>query len=184
MGALVWKQVFVQKSYLYGKARQQDEAIDGGMFLQVGIHAARLVEHAGGVRITSITGWETAFGSPEKGEGKMAGAVQMGLENGGIATIILNYLNPSHPDQPHGNETLRVFGTKGFVESVGWRGAHATRDGRQSHRAPRARRQRRGGLFRFRCRAPRDGRGHAADAGGGTASAADAAPGEGKTPGG
>ena len=43
---------------------------------------------------------------------------QIGLENGGIATLIINYLNPSHPQQPHGNETLRVFGTKGFVESV------------------------------------------------------------------
>jgi hypothetical protein len=44
--------------------------------------------------------------------------VQIGLQNGGIATIIINYLNPSHPKQPHGNETLRVFGTKGFIESV------------------------------------------------------------------
>ena len=48
----------------------------------------------------------------------IAGAVQIGLENGGLATIIINYLNPGHPKLPHGYETLRVFGTKGFVESV------------------------------------------------------------------
>ena len=113
-------QVLVQKSYRYGAARPQDEALDGGMFLQAGIHAARMVEHVAGVRIKSISGWETTFGKPEKekGEGKIAGAVQIGLENGGLATIIINYLNPGHPTLPHGNETLRIFGTKGFVESV------------------------------------------------------------------
>lgn len=113
-------QVFVQKSYRYGQSRPQDEAIDGGMFLQAGIHAARMIEHVGGVRIKHVTGSETAFGKPvaEKGEGKIAGAAQIELENGGIATIIINYLNPGHPKLPHGNETLRVFGTKGFIESV------------------------------------------------------------------
>jgi predicted dehydrogenase len=111
-------QVLVQKSYRYGATRPQDEAIDGGMFLQAGVHAARMVEHVGGVRIKSITGWETKFGSPEKGDGKIAGAAQIGLENGGLATIIINYLNPADTPLPHGNETLRIFGTKGFVESV------------------------------------------------------------------
>jgi predicted dehydrogenase len=111
-------QVFVQKSYRYGKTRPQDEAIDGGLFLQAGVHAARMIEHAAGVRMQTITAWETQQGSPEKGEGRMAAAAQIGLENGGIATIIINYLNPSNPVLPHGNETLRVFGTKGFIESV------------------------------------------------------------------
>lgn len=113
-------QVFVQKSYRYGAARPQDEALDGGMFLQAGVHAARLVEHAGGVRMRSATGWETMFGKPAKdqGEGKIAGAAQVQLENGGLATIIINYLNPGHPGLPHGMETLRIFGTRGFIESV------------------------------------------------------------------
>jgi predicted dehydrogenase len=113
-------QILVQKSYRYGAGRPQDEAIDGGMFLQAGIHAARMVEHVGGVRIKSITGWETKFGKPEKeqGDGKIAGAAQIVLENGGLATIIMNYLNPGNRALPHGYETLRIFGTKGFVESV------------------------------------------------------------------
>ena len=110
-------QVFVQKSYKYGQARPQDEALDGGQFLQAGIHAARMVEHVGGVRMKSLAGWETKFGSPEKGEGRTASAAQIALENGGIATIIINYLNPGIAQMPHGNETLRIFGTKGFIES-------------------------------------------------------------------
>lgn len=111
-------QVFVQKSYRYGRARPQDEALDGGQFLQAGIHAARLIEHVGGVRMTAATGWETKFGSPQPGDGKLASAAQASLANGGLATVILNYLNPGHPSLSHGNETLRVFGTKGFIESV------------------------------------------------------------------
>lgn len=111
-------QVFVQKSYRYGATRPQDEAIDGGMFLQAGVHAARLVEHVGGVRIKTISGWETGIGKPETGDGKIAAAVQIGLENGGLASLIINYLNPTGTGLPHGNETLRIFGTKGFIESV------------------------------------------------------------------
>lgn len=113
-------QVFVQKSYRYGPARAQDEAIDGGLFLQAGIHAARMVEHVGGVRIKTIEGWETKFGKPakEEGEGKSASAAQITLENGGLATLVINYLNPGHPKLPHGYETLRIFGTKGFIESI------------------------------------------------------------------
>lgn len=110
-------QVLVQKSYPYGTHRPQDEALDGGLFLQAGIHAIRMVEHATGVRIRTIEGWETSLGVPEEGECKLAGAVQIGLENGGLATVIMNYLNPTN-NKPRGNETLRIFGTKGFVEST------------------------------------------------------------------
>lgn len=110
-------QVFVQKSYPYGQHRPQDEALDGGMFLQVGIHALRMIEHTAGVRVRTIAGWETALGVPETGEGKIAGAVQIGLENGGLATVVMNYLNPPTL-KPRGHETLRIFGTKGFIEST------------------------------------------------------------------
>jgi len=110
----------VQKSYRYGAARPQDEALDGGLFLQAGIHGARMVEHAGGVRMTALTAAETGFGKPaaEQGEGKLAAVAQGRLENGGLVTLVINYLNPGAPGLPHGNETLRIFGTRGFIESV------------------------------------------------------------------
>jgi predicted dehydrogenase len=110
-------QVLVQKSYPYGTHRPQDEGLDGGLFLQAGIHAARLVEHVTGQQIRDISGLETATGLPESGEGKMAAGAQMTLENGAIATIIMNYLNPAG-NKPRNNETLRVFGVKGFTESI------------------------------------------------------------------
>lgn len=110
-------QVLVQKSYPYGASRPQDEAIDGGLMLQVGIHAIRMVEHVAGERVISIAGLETTVGNREPGAGRMAASLQMRLENGGLATIIANYLNPPHL-QPRGHETLRIFGTDGFIESV------------------------------------------------------------------
>lgn len=110
-------QVLIQKSYPYGAKRPQDEAIDGGLFLQAGIHAMRMVEHGAGVRVRTIQGWETGLGDPEEGNCKIAASIQMGLENGGLATVIMNYLNLSN-FKPRNNETLRIFGTKGFIESV------------------------------------------------------------------
>ena len=47
----------------------------------------------------------------------MAASYMMRLANGGLASMVANYLN-----QPGfgswGNETLRIFGTAGFVEAV------------------------------------------------------------------
>lgn len=113
-------QIFAQKSFRYGDARPQDEAIDGGMFLQGGMHAARMIEHVAAARMKTITAWETTFGKPvaEKGDGKIAGVATIELENGGLATIIVNYLNPANTPLPHANDMLRIFGTNGMIESV------------------------------------------------------------------
>jgi predicted dehydrogenase len=110
-------QVLAQKSYPYFDARPQDEDVDGGLLLQVGIHAARFVEHVAGVKIAGIDAVETKLGNPNPGNLRMAVSMNITLENGGVASIISNYLNPkSFPSW--GNETLRIFGTKGFVETV------------------------------------------------------------------
>lgn len=110
-------QVFVQKSYPYADFRPQDEELDGGLLLQCAVYGARFAEHIAGVRIREVTdAAETSLGNPGKGDLKMAATVQMRLENGGIATVIANYLN-----QPGsgvwGNEELRIFGTKGFLQT-------------------------------------------------------------------
>lgn len=111
-------QVLAQKSYPYHNGRPQDEKIDGGLFCQAGVHAARFIEHVAGVKIKEIYAIETNLGNPDKNGGlKMASACMMKLENGGIASFIANYLNPPSFGS-WGNEALRIFGDKGFVESV------------------------------------------------------------------
>ncbi len=116
-------QVFVQKSYPWHESRPQDEAVDGGLTLQVGIHAARFVEHVAGVRIAALELMETTHGNPvgpavgSNGGLRMAATLQGRLENGGLAVMALNYLNPRGLGV-WGNDHLRIFGAKGMVESV------------------------------------------------------------------
>lgn len=111
-------QVFVQKSYPWHGGRPQDEAVDGGLTLQVGIHAARFVEHVAGVRIGALELMETTHGNPVSHGGlRMAAALQGRLENGGLVVMALNYLNPRGLGI-WGNDHLRIFGTKGMVEAT------------------------------------------------------------------
>ena len=111
-------QVFAQKSYPYHEGRPQDNDVDGGLVMQVGIHAVRFIEHVAGIRVADVKTVATRLGNPvEHGELQMAASYVLQLENGGVACIAANYLN-----QPGfgkwGNEHLRIFGTKGFIEST------------------------------------------------------------------
>lgn len=111
-------QVLAQKSYPFFMERPQDEDVDGGLLRQAGIHALRMIEHTAGKKILEVAATETAAGNPvESGGLRMAASYMMKLEDGAIASVISNYLN-----QPGfglwGNEALRIFGTKGFVEAV------------------------------------------------------------------
>lgn len=107
-------QVLVQKSYPYGEWRPQNEEIDGGLVLQNAIYGVRFTEHIAHQMVKDVWAMETGEGNPGSGELKMACSLQMSLENGGISSVIANYLN-----QPStgvwGNEELRVFGTKGYL---------------------------------------------------------------------
>jgi predicted dehydrogenase len=115
-------QVLAQKSYPYHDRRPEDEDVDGGLLLQAGVHALRFVEHVAGVKVSEIWAVQTKLGNPGKpdpgaAELRMATSMMMRLANGGVASIIANYLNPP-AFGIWGNEHLRIFGTKGFVESV------------------------------------------------------------------
>ena len=111
-------QVLAQKSYPYYGERPQDEDVDGGLLLQAGIHALRLVTHAAGQEIIDIQAMETRLGNPVPGgKLRMAVSMQMTLANGGVASIIANYLN-QRGYGAWGNDHLRIFGDKGFIEST------------------------------------------------------------------
>jgi predicted dehydrogenase len=110
-------QVLAQKSYPLHDRRPQDEDVDGGLLCQAGIHAIRFIEHVACQRIKDITALETGLGNPKSGNLKMAASYLARLENGGLASVIANYLNPPGFGQ-WGNEALRIFGTLGFVEAV------------------------------------------------------------------
>lgn len=108
-------QVFAQKSYPYHDKRPQDENVDGGLLMQVGVHAARFIEHIACVKIKDVQAFETQKGNPVPGQLRMACSVNMQLECGGIATLIANYYNSSDFGT-WGNEEVRVL-----VLKVLWR---------------------------------------------------------------
>ncbi|MDR1010880.1 MAG: Gfo/Idh/MocA family oxidoreductase [Opitutaceae bacterium] len=112
-------QVVAEKSYPYFDARPQDEAADGGLVMQNAIHALRFVEHVAGAPIASVSAVETTLGNPVAGGGlRMAASLALTLRNGGIASIAANYLNPRGTGV-WGDESLRILGTRGIVESRG-----------------------------------------------------------------
>lgn len=110
-------QIYAQKSYPNNfAARPEDSSVDGGITRQAGIHAARFIEHVCGVRIADVRAFETTLGAPpEKPKLTTAVSVAMTLENGGVASMCVNYFNPKAFGL-WGNESLRVFGTKGVLE--------------------------------------------------------------------
>ena len=110
-------QVFAQKSYPYHDRRPQDENIDGGLIEQAGIHAIRFIEHVAGQKIVNVSAMETGYSNPGTGDLQMAASISMELANGGVASMICNYLNQKGFGS-WGNEHLRIFGTLGFIESV------------------------------------------------------------------
>jgi predicted dehydrogenase len=114
-----------QKSYPWRDSRPQDEFTDGGLVRQCALHAARWIEHVAGRKIASINLLETRLGNPHPtGQSRMAACLAMTLDNGGLASISANYLNPSGTGL-HGYESLVIHGSKGLVESI--RGGTLTR---------------------------------------------------------
>lgn len=110
-------QVISEKSYPYYDGRPQDAFVDGGQIGQCAVHALRFVEHVAGVPIASIQATETTLGNPVAGGGLvMAASLLIGLSNGGVATISSNYLNPRGTGI-WGDESLKILGTEGLVES-------------------------------------------------------------------
>lgn len=118
-------QITCQKSYPWHDSRPQDETTDGGLVRQCALHAARWIEHVACRKIHSIHLLETRLGNPApQGQSRMAACLSMELDNGAIATISANYLNPRGTGL-HGYESLVIHGTKGLVESL--RGGTSTR---------------------------------------------------------
>jgi predicted dehydrogenase len=111
-------QILAQKSYPFHDGRPGDETVDGGLLMQAGIHAVRMIEHVAGERVRDGVAVESGLGAPASATGlRMAVSCALALESGAVASVVANYLNPRGFGS-WGNETLRVFGTAGMVEAV------------------------------------------------------------------
>ncbi|MBQ2931229.1 MAG: hypothetical protein IJE62_00075 [Clostridia bacterium] len=78
----------------------------------------RFLEHITGIKVKNVEVVQTHLGNitPDKGL-YTASSWSMTLENGGVAAVCLNYLNPPKFKRWR-NESIRVFATKGMIEIV------------------------------------------------------------------
>ena len=113
-------QFLSQKSYPWTDWRPKDERIDGGLTRQVGLYNVRFAEHVAGLKVQSLEIRETPLGNDHEGSDcRRAVSMLMTFENGAVGSAVANYSCPEPPGwNQWGYENLRIFGTKGFVESI------------------------------------------------------------------
>ncbi|MGB0370075.1 MAG: Gfo/Idh/MocA family protein [Opitutales bacterium] len=113
-------QVFSQKSYPWVDWRPADERIDGGLTCQVGIYSLRFAEQIAGLKVNSLDIRETTLGNDHlSSHCRRAVSMMMTFENGAVGSAVANYSCPEPPSwNKWGYDTLRIFGTEGFVETI------------------------------------------------------------------
>lgn len=113
-------QVTAQKSYRledrpeWFKSRKRL----GGTIPYIGIHAVDLISWVSGLHFNQVAAFHGRMGSEQIKETENHASILLELSNGGSATARLDYLRPS-PAPTHGDDRLRLAGTKGVLEARG-----------------------------------------------------------------
>src|SRR2546426_1549858 len=110
-----------QKSYKFGKDRPwfyKERKTYGGTIPWIGIHAIDFIIYTTGLRITQVAAMQSnkalhTYPGTEDNAG-----ILCKLSNGGTAVVTLDYLRPESAHS-HGDDRLRVIGSKGVVEMRG-----------------------------------------------------------------
>jgi predicted dehydrogenase len=110
-------QIDAQKSYqLDNRPEWQKHAKTyGSTILWIGIHMIDLMAFTSGRGFTQAASFQGHVAFPELGDMQNATATIFRLDNGGTATLRLDYLRPAAV-QGHGDDRLRLAGTRGVVE--------------------------------------------------------------------
>ena len=111
---------FSQKTYKWGRTRPDSyrlRATFPGLAPWVGIHAFDWLHWALGDAFTEVAGREGATAHPDYPACASQAAFVLTMKNGGVAAVTLDYLRPE-PAATHGDERLRVAGTRGVIETA------------------------------------------------------------------
>lgn len=110
-------QVAAQKSYKAGRrpAWMRNKASYGGTIPWIGIHMIDLIRHTSQREFTEVFSLTSHIGFPQLGDMENVTTSVFGLDNRGIATLRMDYLRPETA-ATHGDDRLRLAGTKGIVE--------------------------------------------------------------------
>ena len=110
-------QIGAQKSYQLGERPDwyHRRATYGGTIPWIGIHMVDLMRWSSGREFTEAVSFQTRIAFPELGDMENVTASLFRLDNGGVATLRMDYLRPAAAPT-HGDDRLRLAGTKGVVE--------------------------------------------------------------------
>jgi predicted dehydrogenase len=110
-------QIDAQKSYQLGPrpAWQKRKELYGSTILWIGIHMIDLMLWTSGRRFTEAASLQSTVGIPDYGDMENVTASIFRLDNKGTATLRMDYLRPMTAPG-HGDDRLRLAGSKGIVE--------------------------------------------------------------------
>lgn len=106
-----------QKSYKLGNREEwyRNRKTYGGTIAWIGIHMIDLMRHISGREFKEATSYQARIGFPEVREMETVTTSIFRLDNGGLAELNMDYLRPE-PASSHGDDRLRLAGTKGVLE--------------------------------------------------------------------
>ena len=110
-------QMAAQKSYKLGERPEwmRHRSTFGGTIPYIGIHMVDLMRFIGGRDLVEAVSFEARVGFPEMGDLENTTATLFRLDNGGTASLHMDYLRPEAAPT-HGDDRLRLAGTRGVLE--------------------------------------------------------------------
>ncbi|HEY2016856.1 MAG TPA: Gfo/Idh/MocA family oxidoreductase, partial [Bryobacteraceae bacterium] len=110
-------QIDAQKSYQLDKRPewQKHARTYGSTILWIGIHMIDLMSFTSGRSFSEAASFQGHVGFPELGDMQNVTATVFRLDNGGTATLRMDYLRPASL-KGHGDDRLRLAGTRGIAE--------------------------------------------------------------------
>jgi predicted dehydrogenase len=116
-------QIDGQKSYKANNNRPKwffKRSTYGGTMAWIGIHMIDLMLYTSGRDFVETFGYQNHIGFPETGDTENVTTTIFRMDNGGVAHLRMDYLRPQTA-ATHGDDRLRLAGTKGIAEFM-----HAT----------------------------------------------------------
>ena len=110
-------QIAAQKSYKLGDRPEWERhrATFGGTIPYIGIHMVDLMRFTAARELLEAASFQGRIGFPEMRDMENTTATVFRLDNGGAAVLHLDYLRPESAPT-HGDDRLRLAGTRGVVE--------------------------------------------------------------------
>jgi len=118
-----------QKSYKLGErpAWQKSKETFSGVIPFIGIHIMDLFRWTSGREFVEVMAYASNAGHPGIGDLEDNACVVAKLDNGGSAAFRLDYCRPAAAPT-HGDDRLRVAGSKGVIETIGGKVTLITHD--------------------------------------------------------